>query len=677
MTKSDASTAAANFTVIRTAVAKQFESMTATGLFRVDVDKDLLWSAYLSSFPAGTNPVYRERSEHDCSACKGFVRTLGGVVTIRGNQLVSIWDCQTDDVYQPVVDALAALVKSRPVANIFLHPERQVGVAKNFEQATSGVKTWEHFFVNLPATAVCKGVEIGPKQSAAKADHDVLLRSLIEIDLESIDTVLELIDQNSLYRGEENRHAVSEFRKLKHRFCTEPGDPDLFAWAESRTALGSVARVRNTAIGTLLSALAAGEELDAAVRAFEAMVAPTNYKRPTALVTKAMIEKAKQTIEALGFTSALERRYATIDDITVKDVLFADRQTRRALNVFDAMAEQAAEKQRYDKVEEVPIETFLSKVLPKAEQLEVLFENRLTPHLVSLIAPADPTAKSMFKWPNNFSWAYAGEVADSIKERVKRAGGSVTGDLCCRLAWNNTDDLDLHMIEPNGSHIYYASYRRVASPCGGVLDLDANGIDGLRTDPAENIVYADRKTMKEGTYTLSVTQYARRNTTDGGFEAEVEFDGTVLRMAYDKLMTTGSTVSVATISYSKKEGFKVLSSLPSSQSQKTVWNLPTQTFRRVKAVMLSPNHWDRPVGNKHYFFMLEGCANEERARGFFNEFLNEELNQHRKVLEVVGAKLKTDESDRQLSGLGFSSTQHNSVLCRVQGAFSRTIRVTF
>jgi hypothetical protein len=668
----------ANFAVIKQAIAKQFAAMVPTGLFYVDIDKDLLWQTYLDSFPAWANPMYRERTEHDCSACKSFIRAIGGVVTIQNGEMVSIWDCQTDMAYQPVVDALSRLVRSRQIANIYLHSEKIVGVAKNFEQTTTGVQPWEHFHVNLPATAHCKGVDIGPKHSAARADYDVLLRSLNEIDLDSIDTVLELIDQNSLYRGEENRHAVSEFRKLKVGFDLS-NSSHLFVWDKVRTVPGSVSRIRNTAIGTLLSALATGTEMEDAVKAFEAMVAPTNYKRPTALVTKAMIQKAQETIQELGFTTALERRYATIDDITVNNVLFADRQAKREMNVFEELAGSAPERstKAFDKVEEVPIETFLTKILPKAESVEVLFENRVTPNLVSLIAPVDPTAKSMFKWPNNFSWAYAGEVADSIKERVKRAGGSVVGDLCCRLAWNNEDDLDFHMHEPGGAHIYYMNYRRSKSPNGGELDLDANGADGPRPDPAENIFYADRRKMREGVYTLKVNQYSRRQTANSGFEAEIEFDGQAIRMAYDKPMTTGQTVELATIEY-KAGQFKILKSLPSSQTSKTVWGLQTQTFRRVRAIMLSPNHWDdRVVGNRHYFFMLEGCLNEGRARGFFNEFLNEELNKHRKVLEVVGAKLKTEESDRQLSGLGFSSTQRNSVLCRVQGAFSRTVRVTF
>ena len=44
---------------------------------------------------------------------------------------------------------------------------------------------------------------------------------------------------------------------------------------------------------------------------------------------------------------------------------------------------------------------------------------------------------------------------------------------------------------------------------------------------------------------------------------------------------------------------------------------------------------------------------------------------------MVGAKMKTAESEQQLSGLGFSSTQRAAVLCRVTGSFSRVVKIVF
>lgn len=126
----------------------------------------------------------------------------------------------------------------------------------------------------------------------------------------------------------------------------------------------------------------------------------------------------------------------------------------------------------------------------------------------------------------------------------------------------------------------------------------------------------------------------------------------------------------------------MISSLPSSVTSRVVWSVPTQAFHRVSALLLSPNHWtdnSHPIGNKHYFFMLHGCHNDGSARGFYNEFLKEELNPHRKVFEVLGSKTKPDTTNvpDQLSGLGFSSTRRDTLVCRIKGTFTRIVRVVF
>lgn len=664
------------FKELKDAVVRQFEIMHPHGLFKVQLEKNDLWDTYLNSFPVGSNPIFKERTEHDCQCCKHFIRAVGGLVTIVNGQLVSLWDVEVGGIYQPVVDALSALVKSAVIDNVFLSPEQQVGTEKNFTLLTKDVVAWEHFAIKLPAAYVARKEGIPTTLGEIRSTKDVMLRGLKEISLESVDTVLELIAQNSLYRGEEQKFALDSFRKLKVEF-DKAKNPDIFVWQRVKSVPASVSKIRSTVIGTLLTDLSEGFDLEDAVKSFETKVAPTNYKRPTALVTKAMIQKAQEKIEELGFTSALERRYATIDDITINNILFANREAKKALNVFETLASQVSEKvQKMDKVEEVTIENFIANILPKTESLEVLLENRHSGNLVSLIAPVDPEAKTMFKWRNNFSWSYAGELADSIKERVKRAGGKVDGDLRCSLSWHNYDDLDLHMQEPNRNEIYFAN--KHSSYTLGELDVDMNAGSQSSRTPVENITYPNRQRMVEGTYKLVVNQFCPRETSDVGFEVEIEFDGTIHSFVYSKNQKVREDVVVAEIKYTHKDGFEITKSLPSSQTSKTVWGVPTQTFHKVDVVMLSPNFWDdRTVGNKHYFFMLDGCKNEDKARGFFNEFLTDELNVHRKVFEMVGSKMKTEESDRQLSGIGFSSTQRNYVLARVKGNFSRVIKITF
>jgi hypothetical protein len=674
-----------DFQVLQRAVAAQFERMCHHPLFRVDVDKEELWQLYLKSFPAGTNEVFRERREYDCSCCRQFFRAVGDLVAIIDGKLSSVWDVMTVDEphYQPVVDALRNFIKTKPIAAPFLHYERAAGVEKTFEEVTGEApRRWNHFFVNIPAAYVKDKDLIATKLSEMRGDFDVLHRGLRELTPDAVDTVADLIAQNSLYRGAEHKFAVEGFQKLQRKCPTGTMKAvELFAWEQS-VASGSdvhpaIKRIRNSAIGTLLVDLSKGEELEDAVNKFErSIMAPSNYKRPTALISKAQIEKAKATLQELGLTSALDRRFAVLKDIKITNILFADRNARKAIggDVFDEL-ETKGPKKAFDKVEELPIEKFITDVLPRIESMEVFFENGQSGNLVSLIAPADPTAGLLFKWPNPFSWSYNGDMADSIKERVKRAGGAVTGDLCCRLAWDYADDLDFHMHEPNGTKINFSTYLRHKSPNGGVLDLDANGRDGVKAEPAENIVYDSRSRMSDGVYTLFVNNYSRRS--DGqGFTVEVEFDGQTHSFGYEKALRGGETILIAKIKKSSK-GFEIIESLPSTTSSRTVWGLATQRFHRVSLLTLSPNHWDKPIGNKHYFFMVNGCTNDGTARGFYNEFLKEELNAHRKVFEVVGSKMKFDGPSEQLSGLGFSSTQRSSLVCRVKGSFSRTLKLVF
>lgn len=666
----------------RTELQRQFNKMKNHELFRVQVDSDLLWDTYLKSFPEGTNPIYKERKIHECNTCKQFIRTVGNMVAIIDGKIHSIWDINLNDQSKEIADAVSKLVKSAPIENKFLHTEPVAGQDKNYKLLDSGETiTFDHFYIQLPNNLVVNEYSLASQLADFRTTKEIMFRSIGEITMDSIDTVLELIEQNSLYRGEEHKFALTSFKKLKEEFdkLATDNDKDIFCWSKVNTTPPSVSRIRNTVIGSLLLDLSEGKDLDRSVSSFESKVAPTNYMRPTSLVTKDMIQSAKNKIEELGLTSALERRFATMEDITINNILFANREARKIIdNVFDELSSKVSDNTKaFDKVEEVSIDQFISKILPTIHSLEVMFENKHISNLVSLIAPVDLTAKGMFKWSNNFSWSYNGELTDSIKERVKKQGGLVDADLRCSLSWFNYDDLDLHMKEPDRYEIFFRN-KGQKSPSYGMLDVDMNAGSGSTRNAVENIVYTDKRKMKEGIYKLQVNNYSKRESIDVGFDVEVEFDGVINTFSYNKPVKHEETITVAEIQYSKKDGFTIIKSIPSSQTVKEVWNIPTQSFHKVSVAMYSPNYWDeKSVGNKHYFFMIEGCLNDGKARGFFNEFLNEELNTHRKVLEVVGTKMKTQESNNQLSGLGFSSTQRNTLLCRVKGNFSRVIKILF
>jgi len=672
-----------NFLKFKNAVAKQFKKMSDAKLYQTDVDKDMLWETYLSSFPEGTNLMFRERTEHDCNCCKQFIRSVGNLISIDDDlNISSIWDIDVNDVdegYRVVANNLSQYVKNCVIKNVFVTDQKYAGTDKNIEEIEGNIVTFQHFFVNIPNSFYIKTDNINTILSQKRTDFEMFLRAVKEIDLNSIETVMELIQQNSIYRGQDYKFMLSEF--LKHKKLSQDVDCIKYIW-KNIDVEDSVKRIRNTAIGTLLVDLSRGRNLEESVKAFEKIVAPTNYKRPTALVSKAMVDNAKAKIEELGLTSSLMRRYATVSDITINNIIFADKNTKKVLendidHVFDSISKPKPK--NFSKVEEIGIEDFIKNVLPNSNSVEIFVDAKHEKNLMSLVTACDCTSPNLFKWNNHFSWSYKGEVADSIIiERVKKAGGSIEGNLCCRLAWYNHDDLDLHMVEPNGYEIHFRN-KRTLSPSGGMLDVDMNAGHGQTREPVENIFYSNKQKMKTGVYRLFVNQYCARDRSDTGFDIEISIDGLVYNFSYTKTMKTGEIVDVIEIEYTKNNSFKILKSLEGTAVKKKFWNIESGNFQKVNIIMNSPNYWDDQIGigNKHYFFMIENCKNEDTVRGFYNEFLRTELEQHRKVLEILGSKIGVEYSEKQLSGLGFSSTQRNEVLLRVSGKTKRVVKVKF
>lgn len=676
------------FIEMRNRMLAHFASMTEdnTGLFEVTVDKDKLWSLYLDSFPAGKNPIYRERTEHDCSCCRHFIKTMGNVVTIKDGKVISLWDFDIDgdDTYEYPIKAMRQYIHSCPISDAFFSKERRIGTKSNKEMRDAELFKYDHFYADIPSRFIINTPK-SETQAQFRDTRNVFKRSLDEISAEAVNIVLELISQNSLYRGEEHKGVLEKFAGFKTQYDSlNRKQKEIFAWEKATEAGMAVGRIRNHSIGTLLVDISENVDLDEAVRKYEAIVAPANYKRPKDIFTKKMLEDAKQTISDLGYTDSLKRRYAVLDDITVNNILFSNRDATKRIAGADVFEEMAASipvnPKKFNKVEEISIANFISNVLPTAQELEILFENKLAGNMVSLIAPQNKNSKTMFKWDNNFCWAYAGNVTDSMKERVKAAGGSVTGDLRFSIQWNESgddnSDLDAHCKEANGDEIMFSTYRKPSiSKTGGQLDIDIVHPNGKIA--VENITWADRKSMKDGTYKFFVNQYS--GSVKHGFRAEVEFDGQIYSFDYPNRMKAGEDVYVAEVTLKNGE-FSIKSLLPESNiSSRDIWNLKTNQFVPVSVVMYSPNYWDEQngVGNKHYFFMLKDCINPESPNGFYNEFLNHELDKHKRVMEALGGKLAVASADDQLSGVGFSSTKHNSVVVKVKGNTERTLRVIF
>ena len=388
----------------------------------------------------------------------------------------------------------------------------------------------------------------------------------------------------------------------------------------------------------------------------------------------------------LGYLDALQRRFANLDDITINNILFSNRDSAKKIggsaDIFGEMEKEIAiNPKKFSKVEEISAKDFIENVLPIAKEIEAFVENKHMNNFVSMIAPVNKDAKNMFKWNNPLSWAYTGNITDSdIKQNVKNAGGKVDGVLRFSIMWNeggsDNSDLDAHCKEPS-FHIYYGD--KYSRHTGGELDVDiTRPCEQRRGEPAvENIIYTDKSRMNKGTYSFYVNQFAFRNSK--GFKAEIEVNGETYSYEYDKPVRGNVPVALVTLKADGTFAIEHKLEANSTTSSKEVWSVNTNQFVPVSVVCYSPNYFDEQdgIGHRHLFFMLKDCKNPEKPNGFYNEFLKNELMEHRKVFDALGAKCHVENTDNQLSGIGFSMTKRAELIVKVKGATERIMKIKF
>jgi len=696
-------------------IQEKFNQISTTGkLFRVELTGQQIWDLYLSSFTKENDPVFRdpESTSHNCNHCKNFIRRYGNVVSIdKDYNITTMFDVEADEEYANTAKTLTDAVKSSKITEVFfetfneLHAmpyeactksneKFQLGVISNPKRYTkeeaekygvvkpNEVRTFNHLHLFVDKMFVDQsGKSVESIMGEYRDAKNVFQRSMETISLDTLFLVKDLINQGSLLDGTTHLFKIEQIIPLKQAYDKLSADQrDNWCWI---TSFGlKFAKFRNELIGVLCSELSEGEELNKACESWNKRVDPANYMKASAPITKKQIEEAKKFVEENGYAESFDRRLATIDDIKVSEILHSNVGDGKvkSVSIFDNVKSNSTRHKRseFDGVEEVGIEKFMKDILPTCSSVEAFFGNNHQGNLVSLTTANNPDSKKIFKWDNNYSWTFNGNLAgkSQIKEEVKSKGGRVDGVLRFSMMWaddnGDNSDLDLHCIEPNGEEIYFGHKR--AYNTGGNLDIDITQPNGKLS--VENITYPNLNSMQNGTYKLFIHQFAERSSR--GFKAEIEFDGEIYSYELNQTVKQNSAIMIAEVSLANGV-FSIKHHLPESGvSSKEIYGIETNQFHKVNLICLSPNHWgDNNVGNKHYLFMIDGCKTPSAIRSFHNENLLPELAAHRKVLEVLGATNMIEPSDKQLSGLGFNATVRDELIVKLQGTHKRMIKIKF
>ena len=700
-------------------IQAQFLKMCATGkLFRSALTGRQIWQSYLLSFDETTNPIFRdpESSSKNCNHCNNFIRRYGNIVAIdSNNNIMTLFDVPAEGDYEQTAKSLSFMLRQQPIKDVFFETFNELnslpyesckknqaifrlGTDKNpkrynkIEAAKFGVvkegetRMFNHIFLDISSEFVdITGATVETIMNKHRSNYDVFSRAMCEISLHTLILVKDLTIQGSLLDAQTHLFKVEAFIKLKKEYDALPESvQDNWCWNTSRNL--PLAKFRNELIGVLCKELTEGMEINKACLNWNKRVDPANYMKAVAPFTQTQKDNAQKFVTDNGYTRSFTRRLANIDDIKASEIKHINSGDGKIeeVSMFDNIKSKSTQHKRseLDKVEEVSIETFMDEILPTATSLELFLENKHTGNMVTMTTSTLKTSKPMFKWDNNYSWTYNGNLAgkSQIKEAVKAEGGAVDGVLNFRLAWNkeggiDNSDLDAWALDPSGEIGFSTDFRKNRtpgrSPCSGQLDVDNQSPN--KKLAVENITWNNISKMREGIYKLWVNQWSARNSQ--GFIAEVEFNGETYTYTYNRKVTGNVQVAEVTL---KNGQFTIKHKLPVSSLSNEIYGLYSEQFHKVNLVCLSPNHWgDNKTGNKHYFFMLNKCKAESDIRGYHIENFNAELAEHRKVLEPLATTIMIPPTGKQLSGLGFNATVKDEVVVKIAGSFKRMVRIKF
>ena len=705
-------------------IQQQFAKMCATGkLFRVELTGQQVWDIYINGFSASQNPVFRDpqSSVHNCNTDRHFIKRYGNIVALdENNSIMTMFDIDVaESDFETTVPNLSAWLKEAKIVapffeswneiNVLPYEKKitktqtqfQLGIAEQYKQYTKEevekfgvveqgkVYTFNHFHVFAPAAFIDMSIKsvdaiVGEYRDA----KNVFQRGMQEIPLDTLQLVNDLILQGSLLNGDAHLFKIQQFIELKKQYELVPvAQKDNWCWKASYKL--PISKFRNELIGTLCVELAEGVELNEACKTWNKRVDPLNYMKAKAPITTSQIKQAQKFVEEEGYLASFDRRFATIDDIDVSEILHtnAGDGAIKTASLFDAVKATSVstrhKRSHFNDITSISIETFMKEILPTATSVEAFLENRMDGNLVALVTANEKNSKPLFKWSNNYSWTYNGNLAgkSQIKEEVKSKGGNVEGVLRFSMIWNDgngndSSDLDAWCQQASGERIGFSQgFRKDSgnkfSNCGGQLDLDNMNPQGKIA--VEIIYFKSISLMRDGQYKFWVNQYSARNSQ--GFKAEIEFNGEVYNYEYNKAVSGDVEVAIVTL---KNGVFSIEHKLPETASSKTLWGLESNEFHKVNLVSLSPSYWgENNVGNKHYFFMLEGCKSDIPLRSFHNEYLTGELLPHRKVTEVLGETTKLSPTPKMLAGIGFNGTVSDELIVRVKGSHQRVLKIVF
>lgn len=362
-----------------------------------------LYDIFLNNLPEEARQYY------NCRSCRNFVNRYGGLVTIDDYGYIHpvMWAGFIPEFFRPACEKVRKAVMESKVIGVFISSERRLGVA-----SAGG---WSHMCVDLPKTMVYHNRLKNEYQLMAekKQDYEMLLRAVTSYKNSTIETAVNLLQSDMLYRGEKVLGIAKWFLDVKNTFVNLKGTQKTnYLWKKAVTAPAGFCHISSSMIGTLLDDIEAGMYIEAVKRRFAEKMNPTQYQRPKAAPGSQNVARAEEIVAKLGIANSLKRRYARLDEIQ-KVWVPKVKISKPPYGVFGGVKtkKNARDSQKSILVADggtMTWEKFQRTVLPTAHKIEM--NVRYAPDsYAALVTAEDPSAPPIIQWDteenrNPVSW---------------------------------------------------------------------------------------------------------------------------------------------------------------------------------------------------------------------------------------------------------------------------------
>lgn len=367
--------------------------------------KKNLYEAFLMSLPE------KDRQYYNCHTCRDFVNKYGSLVTIDDNGELTpvMWNFIAPDFFREAVNNMFSLVKKAKVTGVFYMPyagTKCLGIPK------TGV--WTHMSVDVPKhimTYNYQDIITGRRQ-----DFEMLVDACSKYSLHTIETAVNILRSNSLYRSEKfikNAEWLLDIKK--HSGSSNFSSLRNFSnivWKRVATAPYGFCHISSSMLGTLLDDIWSGYDFDTIKYRWNEKMNPTQYQRPQAAPTAQNVARAEKIVADLGIVNSLKRRYARLDELKKVWVPKEERITNtQTSGVFSGVKTKESNDTRKFIIGgpvTMTWQKFQRTVLPYAKKIEVKIGYGKNSY-AALVTAVDPTAPPIVKWDMNnnrnpFSW---------------------------------------------------------------------------------------------------------------------------------------------------------------------------------------------------------------------------------------------------------------------------------